>query len=277
LFTRGKAACFYRGIVKTIIMAVKIHSKAVVAKSAKLADKVKVGPFAVIGENVKIAAGTVIEAGAQVIGNTQVGKNCHIFPYAIIGSISQDLKYAGVKSYLVIGDNNTIREFVTINTGTEDGSQTVVGDGNHIMAYSHIAHDCAIGNENVFANCATLAGYVRVGDKSVIGGLAAVHQFCRVGSYAIVGGCSKVVQDIPPFSMCDGHPAVVCGLNAIGLKRAKFSNETVNDLKKAFKILFFENHTFAAASELVKEKVAQSSEVDQLIKFIASSKRGISK
>jgi len=258
-------------------MATQIHPQAIVGSSAQLDDGVKVGPYAVIGENVKIGAGSVIEAGAQVIGYTQIGKNCRIFPYAVVGSIPQDLKYKGERSYLVIGDNNRIREFSTINPGTEKDSKTVLGNNNLFMAYSHIAHDCKIGDDNILANNATLAGYVELGNKVVIGGLVAVHQFCRLGSFSIVGGCSKVVQDIPPYAMSDGHPAKVRGVNLVGLRRAKFNPEVINALKKAFKILFFENHSFDCASKLVKEDLAPLEEIENLLGFVSSSKRGIGK
>jgi UDP-N-acetylglucosamine acyltransferase len=145
------------------------------------------------------------------------------------------------------------------------------------MVYSHVAHDCRIGNDNILANCATLAGYVQIENKVVIGGLVAVHQFCRIGSFAIIGGCSKVVQDIPPYSMCDGHPAMVYNVNLVGLKRAGFSSQTTQMLKKAFKILFFENHPFDKARELLRQELPSSPEIENLLKFIASSQRGISK
>ena len=253
-------------------MAIQIHPQAVVSPSAQLDKGVKVGPFVVIGDNVKIGASTVIEAGAQVIGHTQIGKDCRIFSYAVVGSIPQDLKYKNEVSYLVIGDNNRIREFTTINPGTEKNSKTIIGNNNLLMAYAHVAHDCKIGNDNILANNATLAGYVELGERVVIGGLAAIHQFCRLGSFSIVGGCSKVVQDIPPYSMCDGHPAKVHGVNLVGLRRAKFDQDVINALKKAFKILFFEN-----ASKLVRENISKVEEVEELLQFISSSKRGIGK
>ncbi|UCG34988.1 MAG: acyl-ACP--UDP-N-acetylglucosamine O-acyltransferase [Candidatus Omnitrophota bacterium] len=258
-------------------MATQIHPQAIVSPSAQLDEGVKVGPCAVIEENVKIGALTVIEAGAQVLGYTQIGKNCRIFPYAVVGSIPQDLKYKEEKSYLVIGDNNRIREFTTINPGTERDSKTVLGNNNLLMAYSHIAHDCKIGDDNILANNATLAGYVELGNKVVVGGLVAVHQFCRLGSFSIAGGCSKVVQDIPPYSMCDGHPAKVRGVNLVGLRRAKFDQDVINALKKAFKIIFFENHSFDEASKLAKENLPHLEEIENLLQFISSSKRGIGK
>ncbi len=258
-------------------MKKNIDSRAIVGSSAKIAEGVKIGPYAIISEDAEIGEGTVVEAFAQVLGFTKVGSDCHIFSQAVVGSIPQDLKYKGDKSYLVIGNNNRIREFVTINPGTEEGTKTIIGNNNLIMAYSHIAHDCVIGNNNVLANNATLAGHVEVGNNAVIGGVTAVHQFCRLGDYSIVGGCSKVVKDIPPYSMCDGHPAVVRALNSLGLKRKHFSPEVVGDLRKAFRILFFSNHTFGQAKKIVAESVNLSEQVKTLLDFLTSSKRGVSR
>jgi len=258
-------------------MSSKIDSRAIVSPKAQLGKDVVIGPYAVIGEQAKIADSCLIDSFAQVLGHTEIGRGCHIFPYAVIGNIPQDLKYKGERSYLIIGENNRIREFTTINPGTDKDSRTVIGSGNLLMAYSHIAHDCRIGDDNIFANASTLAGYVEVGNKVVVGGLVAIHQFCRIGDYAIIGGCSKVVQDIPPYSMADGHPAVVCGINIVGLRRARFANSTINTLKKASKILFFENHPLSKAKTLVKKTLPSLREIDYLLDFISSSKRGISK
>lgn len=256
-------------------MSTQIHSQAIVSSKAKLGNNVKIGPAVIIGDNVSIGDDTVVDAFAQVIGNTKIGKNCRIFSYAILGNIPQDLKYKGERSYLSVGDNNIIREFVTMNVGTEIDSKTIIGSNNLIMAYSHIAHDCIVGNNNVLANCATLAGHVTIEDKVTVGGLVAIHQFCRLGTISIVGGCSKVVQDVPPYSMCDGHPAIVCGVNSVGLKRSGLSNETIRLLKKAFKILFLDNHPLNKAKELLKKEVPLSKEIEYLLRFISSSKRGI--
>lgn len=258
-------------------MGIKIHSTAIVSPSADLDSNVQVGPYAIIGDKVKIKAGTIVDASAQILGNTEIGKNCHIFPFAVVGNIPQDLKYKGEKSFLIIGNNNCIREFVTINVGTENNSKTVIGNNNLFMAYSHIAHDCKVGSNNVFANNATLAGYVEVEDNVGIGGLTAIHQFCRLGKFSMVGGCSKVVQDIPPYSLCDGHPATVQGLNLVGLRRANFSSPRLKDLKKTFKIIFFDNHPFDKAAELVKKELIFSEEIDYLLKFISSSRRGVTR
>lgn len=258
-------------------MSKKIDSRAMVGSAAAIGEGVAIGPYAVISDNVTVGDNCVIDSFAQVLGHTTIGRNCHIFPYAVVGNIPQDLKYKGDKSFLIIGDGNRIREFVTINPGTEKGAKTIIGNNNLIMAYSHIAHDCEIGNDNVFANNATLAGYVEIGNKVVVGGLVAIHQFCRLGDLSIIGGCSKVVQDIPPYSMCDGHPAAICGLNLVGLRRAKFTSMAIRNLKKAYKILFFDKHLFGEAKELVNKELPHSKELDFLTSFVSSSKRGVCK
>lgn len=256
-------------------MSTQIHPTAIVNPSAYLDENVIIGPYTIIGEHVKIGASTTIESFAQVLGYTEIGKKCQIFPYALVGIIPQDLKYKGEESYLIVGNNNLIREYVTINPGTNIGAKTIIGNNNLIMAYSHIAHDCIIGNNNILANGVTLAGHVEIEDNVVIGGLVAAHQFCRIGSFAIIGGCSKVVQDIPPYSMCDGHPTRIYGLNLKGLKRANFDQGVITVLKKAFKILFWEKHTIQHAQQLIKTNLPSCKEIDYLTTFISLSKRGI--
>ncbi len=253
----------------------RIHKTAIVQEGAKLADDVQVGPYAFVGKNVEIKRGTTIGSHVVIEGNTAIGKNCGIFSGAVIGSIPQDLKYKGKKSYIYIGDRNIIREYVTINPGTEEESSTTIGNGNLLMAYSHVAHDCKIGDFNIIANVGTLAGYVTIEDRVTLGGLAAVHQFVRLGRLSIVGGCSKVVQDIPPFSTCDGHPARVYGLNIVGLKRAKISQEVQLSLKRAFKILFNSRLTVSNALKRLKKELPASEELERLIRFIETSERGV--
>jgi len=255
----------------------KIHSTAIVEKNAQLADDVEVGPYAIIGPNVQIGKGTSLASHTVVEGYTTIGENCQIFTGAVVGSVPQDLKYKGRKSYLKIGNNNIIREYVTLNPGTEEDSVTSIGDENLLMAYSHVAHDCVIGNNCIIANLGTFAGHVTLEDKVVIGGLAAIHQFVRVGKMAIIGGCSKVVQDIPPFSTCDGHPARVYGLNLVGIRRSGMSMDRQVMLKKAFKILFHSGLTFKHAIENVKNELGSSEEIDYLVDFIKNSERGICK
>lgn len=255
----------------------KIHSTAIISKRAHLGKDVKVGPYSVIGDNVKIARGTEILNNVTIGGFTEIGENNKIFSGVVIGSPPQDLKYKGEKSFLHIGKNNIIREYVTINPGTKKNS-TRIADNNLIMAYSHIAHDCQVGSQCVFANNATLAGHVTVEDEAVIGGLSAVHQFVRIGKLSIIGGCSKVVQDIPPFSTCDGHPAKVYGINYVGLRRSKVSKEATHQLKTSFRILFHSGLSLSHAIEEIKAEFPNfSDELSHLVSFINGSKRGISR
>lgn len=253
----------------------KIHSTAIIDKKAKLADDVEVGPYSIIGPDAEIQKSVSIGAHVVVEGNATIGEKCRIFTGAVIGSIPQDLKYKGAKSFLKIGNRNIIREYVTLNIGTNEGGVTSIGDGNLLMAYSHIAHDCKIGNNCIIANAGTLAGYVTIEDSVVVGGLAAIHQFTRVGKVSIIGGCSKVVQDIAPFSTCDGHPTRVYGLNLIGLKRSGVPKEAVFALKESFKILFYSGLTFKNAMDKVRQEVKDFEEVSYLLDFIKNSKRGV--
>jgi UDP-N-acetylglucosamine acyltransferase len=255
----------------------KIHPTAIIDKKAKLADDVKVGPYAIIGPGIEIGKSVSIGAHVVIDGNTTIGENCRIFTGAVVGSIPQDLKYKGAKSFLKIGNNNIIREYATLNPGTDEGGITFIGDGNLLMAYSHVAHDCKVGNDCIIANSGTLAGHVTLEDKVVIGGLTALHQFVRVGQMAMIGGCSKVVQDIPPFSTCDGHPVRVYGLNFIGLKRSNISKEAQAALKDAFKILFYSGTTFKSAIDKIGKDVRDIEEVRYLLDFIRNSKRGIAR
>lgn len=254
-----------------------IHNTAIVSDKARIASDVEIGPFTVIGPKVKIGLGVTIANGCLIDGDTTIGAGSKIYTGAVIGSPPQDLKYKGEDTKLIIGENNIIREYTTINLGTIEKGVTAVGNNNLIMAYSHIAHDCVVGDNCVLANCATLAGHVTIEDRVVIGGLVAIHQFTRVGKFSIIGGCSKVVQDIPPFSTCDGHPARVYGLNLVGLRRAQISARGISDLKSAFKYLFFSGLRKANAIEKIQGFVSQSPEVLYLIDFLQSSSRGIAR
>lgn len=253
-----------------------IHKTALVSPKATLGKGVIIGPYAVVTDDVTLGDGTQVGSFCVLEGRTTVGKNCRFFTGAVIGSIPQDKKFKNEnKVYLEIGDNNIFREYVTVNPGTNDGGKTVIGSDNLFMAYSHVAHDCVIGNGCVMANNGTLAGHVTLEDMAVVGGLAAVHQFVRLGKQSIIGGCSKVVQDIPPFSTCDGHPAQVYGLNAIGLRRAKVPPKNISALKKAFKILFYSKLTKTSALEKIKKEIPLCPEVEHLVAFAKTSKRGL--
>lgn len=252
-----------------------IHKTAIIDSKAKLATGIEVGPYSTIGPNVTIAKNVKIGSFCVIDGNTTIAEGCSIFTGAVIGSIPQDLKYKGEKSFLEIGKNNIIREYTTMNLGTGEGGTTKVGSNNLFMAYSHIAHDCIVGDDCIIANCGTLAGHVTIEDKAVVGGLVAIHQFVRMGKISIVGGCSKVVQDIPPFSTCDGHPTKVYGLNLIGLKRAGVAEDSINGLKHAFKFLFRKGLSLPHALEKIQKEIPQSEEIKHLIHFFQTSERGV--
>ncbi len=254
-----------------------IHSSAVVDTKAKIGKDVQIGPYCVIGPDVTIHDGAKLMSHVVVDGNTEIGAGCTVFPFASLGTITQDLKFRGERTYVKIGARTTIREYVTVNGATGEETQTVVGENCHIMAYAHIAHNCVVGNMVIIANVGTLAGCVTIEDQAIIGGLSAVHQFCRVGRLAIVGGCSKVVQDIPPFMMADGHPAVVRGLNSVGMKRKEISEESQKELKQAFKIVFKSGLNTAHALEQMRRESNSTEELKQFIQFIETSERGISK
>lgn len=254
-----------------------IHKTAIIDKKAELADDVSVGPYSVISSDVKIGSGTKIGPHCVIDKFTSIGKDCQIFSGAVLGSLSQDKKFKEKISFLEIGNYNTIREYTTMNRATQENGKTKIGDNNFFMAYSHIAHDCQIGSNVTLANCTTLAGHVILEDGVITGGLSGVHQFVRVGKLAIIGGCTKVVQDIVPYSMSDGHPAKTYGINSIGLERAGFSDEVKHNLKKAFKILFFMELNIKNALAKVLEEVPPSEEITYLIDFIKSSERGITR
>jgi len=253
----------------------QIHNTAIVSKKARLADDIVVGPYSIIGDGVTIGAVAKIGAHCVIEGNTTIGRNCEIFTGVVIGSRPQDLKYKDEKVFLEIGDNNIIREYCTFNLATEEGSKTSVGNNNLFMAYSHIAHDCVVGDDCVIANNGTLAGHVTIEDKAVVGGLVAIHQFVRIGMLSIIGGCSKVVQDIPPYSTCDGHPARVYGLNLVGLRRHGILQESIAQLNRAFKILFNEGLSPKHALEKIEKEIAQTPEVSYLVNFVRNSQRGV--
>lgn len=253
----------------------KIHPTAQVSKDARLSEGVEIGPYCIVGEGVKIGRNTSLLSNV-VVEHSEIGENCTIYPFTVIGLPPQDLKYKGERTSVRIGDNNTIREYTTIHRASVDGDGlTVIGNNNFLMAYVHIAHDCKIGNSTIMANATTLAGHVEVEDSVVIGGLVAVHQFTRIGAYAMVGGFSGVVQDIPPYTMASGNRARLYGLNTIGLKRNGFKDSTIRELKQAYRILFRSKLTLKEAIDMVKRELRQSDEVKHLIEFIEKNKRGI--
>lgn len=254
-----------------------VHSTAIVSPRARIAGDVKIGPCSVIDDNVTVGKGTVIGAHCVLTGHTSVGEQCEIFSGAILGARPQDLKFKGEKSFLEIGDRVIIREYCTLNPGTGEGGRTVIGSHTMMMAYAHVAHDCRVGEHCIIANCGTLAGHVVLEDHVLISGLSAVHQFVRVGRLSITGGCSKVVQDIPPFSTCDGHPARVYGLNLIGLRRHGVSADSVRALKRAFRIVFNTGVPPKRAIKDLDPALLSNKEVAYLVDFVSRSSRGLSR
>jgi len=253
-----------------------IHPTAIVHPQAKVGPGVKIGAYSLVGENVQIGKDTVIGSHVVVEGWTQIGERCHLFPFVSVGAAPQAVRYRGEPTLLTLGHENVIREFVTINRGTaEGGGETKVGSGNLIMAYSHIAHDCQIGNRVIMANSSTLAGHIYVEDFAIVGGLVAIHQFVRVGCYAIIGGASAVPQDVPPYMVAAGNRARLFGLNNIGLKRHNFSESTVAALKQAYRILFRSHLTLHKALDRVEKEVPELPEIRHLSDFLKKTKRGV--
>ena len=255
--------------------SVIIHPTAIVHPDAELGEGVQVGPFSIIEGTVKIGERTIVGPRVTIEGNTMIGQDNEFFSGAIVGSRTQDKKFDGETSYLKIGHRNKIREYVTLNPGTKEGTETIIGNDNLLMAYCHVAHDCIIKNNAVLANVATLAGHVVVEDRAIIGGLSAVHQFVRVGQLAIVGGCSKVVQDVPPFMMTDGHPARAFGINSVGIDRAGLNHEEKIQLKKAHKIIFRSQLSLKNAIIRLESEFPASPSIQILLDFLKSSNRGI--
>jgi len=259
-------------------MKSKIHPTAVIDNSAEIEEGVIVGPYAYIGEKVEIKKGTIVSPFAMIYGFSKIGENCKIFPYAVVGTPPQDISFSGEESYVIIGNNTTIREFATINRGSKkEQCKTIIGDNCLIMAYVHIAHDCVIGNNVIIVNAANLAGHVIVEDYAIIGGLVGVHQFVRIGKYAFIGGCSGVLQDVPPFAKAWGNRVKLYGINSVGLRRHNFPEETIKNLRKAYKLLLYSGLNTSQALEKIKEEIKNSPEVDYLVEFIRNSKRGICK
>ena len=255
-----------------------IHPTAIIDSQADIDSNVQIGPYSIIGANVHIGSGTVIGPHVVIQPHVEIGPDCHIFQYASIGAVPQALKFQGEETYVKIGRGTIIREFVTVNRGTGFGGEiTEVGEENFLMAYVHIAHDCKTGRNVILANNATLAGHIVIEDFVTVGGLVAIHQFVRIGNYAYIGGKSAVVKDIPPYIIAAGDRAKLHGLNSVGLKRHGFSQETLSSLKKAYRIIFRIGLTLNEAIERVKAEVEQVPEVNNLIQFIKSSERGITR
>ena len=252
-----------------------VHSSSVVHPKAKVPSSAVIGPYCVVGEGVELGEDCVLQYHVNLEGPSRFGKKNVFHPFCSIGGKTQDLKYKGEPTYLEVGDENNFREFVTVNRGTGPEEKTLIGSRNHFLAYAHIAHNCVVGNDCIFSNNGTLAGHVIVGDFAVVGGLSAVHQFCRIGRHAMIGGCTKVVQDVLPYMIADGNPAVTRAVNLTGLQRKGFSEEAIRSLKDALKVLLNPKYNLSQAREYLIEKGAKTNEVKELIEFLKASERGV--
>jgi len=253
----------------------EIHPTAIVDGKAEIGIGTVIGPYCVIGPDVVLGQNCWLQHHVTLAGPTRAGARNKFYAYCSIGQQTQDLKYQGEPTYLEIGDENTFREFVTVNRSTTSEGKTRVGNGGNFLAYSHIGHDCTVGNGVVFSNNGTLAGHVQVDDCAVIGGLAAVHQFCRIGRFALTGGCSKIVQDVPPFMIADGNPAEIRGVNLVGLERKGFPPESVKLIKEAFRLIYRSKYNTRQALEAIRKELPPSEEITQIVEFIDQSERGI--
>lgn len=253
-----------------------IHSTAIISPDAQLEEGVEIGPYVVIGSDVKIGKNTVIGPHTVIDDYVHIGEGNRIFQFCSIGAPPQDLKFDGEKTRVIIGNFNTIREFVTIHRATTaDIGVTIIGDNNLLMAYCHVAHNCKLGNNIVMVNYAGLAGHIHIEDYAIIGGLTGIHQFCRIGAHCIIGGASAVVKDVPPYAMAQGNHAKLFGLNLIGLKRRNFSEKTIQAIKDAYRIIFRSDLLLEAALKKAQDEVEDIPEVNHFIKFIKESTRGV--
>ena len=254
----------------------EIHPSAVVSSRAELGPGVQIGPYSTIGDHVVVGADSVIGAHVFVEGHTQIGERNTIYPFAAIGTPPQDVGYRGEDTRLIIGNENVIREYVTVNRATtKEKWETIIGSNNYLMAYAHVAHDCVLGDWVIMTNAATLGGHVSIGDHANLGGLAAVHQFVRIGAYSFLGGASGIVKDLPPFMIAAGSRVRLYGVNQKGLSRGGFSRKKIDALKKAYRIIWRENKKFDKGVEQVRKELSPFPELDLLLDFFGGSKRGI--
>lgn len=251
-----------------------VHPTAIIHDGAQIGEGTTVGPMAIIGPHVTIGQGTEVQAHAFIDGHTKIGDRCKIFPFACIGTQTQDLKYAGGTTFAEVGDETTVREFATIHTGTRDGEVTRIGRKCLIMAYAHVAHGCNIGNEVILSNCVQLAGEVEVEDMAIISAMSGVHQFTRIGCMVMIGACVKITQDVPPYMLVADIPAVVRGTNVIGMQRRGVPPESRSALKQAYKLMYREGLNRTQAVERIRAEVADCPEIRHLTSFVEKSTRG---
>lgn len=252
-----------------------IHPTAIVPSSAKIGSGVHIGPYSILEEDVEIGDGTFIDHHVTIRNGSRLGKGNRIYPYATIGGDPQDLTFdRSLVTLTVLGDDNVVREGCNIHRATKTDHPTQIGNRNYFMGNTHLAHDCVVGDRNVLTQGCVVGGHSFVGNNAFISGLVAVHQFCRVGDFAIVGGCSKITRDVIPYTMADGQPALITGLNKVGLKRAGFTEEQTRAIKNAYKVLFFQSKNVAEGIEALRE-LSPSAEIQNILSFIEGSKRGI--
>jgi UDP-N-acetylglucosamine acyltransferase len=257
-------------------LTAEIHPTAVLSPHAEIAEGVKIGPYSMIGDHVTIGRDTEIGAHVVIEGHTQIGESNKIYPFTCIGTPPQDVGYRGEDTRLIIGDKNIIREYATIHRATTKQDWiTAVGNSNYIMAYAHVAHDCILGNHVIMSNVATLGGHITIGDHAILGGLVAVHQFVRIGPHAFLGGKSGVDRDVPPFMITAGERAKLYGINRLGLRRFGFSQEVIEGLKSAYRIIWKESKSLREGIEKVRREVSPFPELEVLLEFLDGSKRGI--
>jgi UDP-N-acetylglucosamine acyltransferase len=257
-------------------MAKQIHPTAIVEPGAELGDDIVIGAYAYVGAQAAIGAGTVLHHHASVEGFTTVGAQCELFPFTCIGSKTQDLKYKGGRPGVKIGDRNVLREYVSVHAATKDGEFTVIGSDNTILAYSHVAHDCRLGNHIIASNSVGLAGHVVVEDYVGLGAKCGVHQFCRVGAYAMIGAMSKIVQDVPPFIIADGNPAIARSINKVGLERNGFAVDRLEAVKQAFRVFYRAGHNRTQAFEQMHaHPLGASVDFQRFLVFVERSERGV--
>ena len=254
---------------------VQIHPAAIVDADAKIGAGTIIGPYCIVGPDITLGENCWLQHHVTICGPMRAGAGNKFYAYSSIGQQTQDLKYAGEPTYLEVGDGNTFREFVTVNRSTTSKGKTRIGSRGNFLAYSHIGHDCIVGDGVVFSNNGTLGGHVEVGDNAVMGGLTAVHQFCRIGRFAITGGCSKIVQDVPPFMIADGNPAEIRGVNLVGLERKEFPTENVKWIKEAFRLIYRSKYNTRQAIEAIGKELPATPEVAEIVAFIQKSERGI--
>ena len=247
----------------------------VISKKAQIGKNVSIGPYCIIEDNVIIGDNTTIDSHTIIKEYTEVGENCNIFSHCVIGGVPQDKKYNGEKSKLVIGNNNTIREFCTLNRGTEESGITKIGNNCLFMAYVHIAHDCYLKNDIILANGVQLGGHVTIDNYGIVGGMTPVHQFCKIGMHSFIGGGLRVVQDVPPYIIANGEPLKFSGINILGLRRRKFSSTQRENIKKAYKLIYNSNYNISQATKKIKNTFNIDDSINDILDFIKSSSRGL--